>query len=32
MANKMPFMQFYPIDWSIDTRILSLSARGAWLE
>lgn len=32
MANKMPYMQFYPIDWSIDTRILSLSARGAWLE
>lgn len=32
MANKMPFMQFYPVDWSIDTRILSLSARGAWLE
>ena len=32
MATKMPFLQFYPADWAADTRILSLSARGAWLE
>ena len=32
MSTKLPFIQFYPVDWSADTRILSLSARGAWLE
>lgn len=32
MANNMPYIQFYPADWSADTRILSLAARGAWLE
>ena len=32
MANNMPYLQFYPADWSADTRILSLAARGAWLE
>ena len=25
-------MEFYPADWNADTRILSLAARGAWLE
>ena len=32
MSTKLPFIQFYPVDWSADTRILSLAARGAWLE
>ncbi len=31
MANNKP-LEFYPADWSADTRILSLAARGAWLE
>lgn len=29
---KLPFMQFYPGDWLIDTRRLSLEAKGAWIE
>ena len=32
MAAKYPFMQFYPSDWIADTRMLTLAARGAWLE
>ena len=32
MAVKYPFMQFYPSDWIADTRMLTLAARGAWLE
>ena len=31
MANNKP-LEFYPADWNADTRILSLAARGAWLE
>jgi len=30
--GKLPFMQFYPADWLRDTRILSLEARGAWID
>lgn len=29
---KLPFMQFYPADWLLDTRRLSLEAKGAWIE
>lgn len=29
---KLPFMQFYPSDWISDTRVLSLAARGAWMD
>jgi hypothetical protein len=29
---KLPFLQFYPSDYLVDTRILSLSARGAWVD
>ncbi len=32
MSVKLPYIQFYPADWTADTRIMSLSARGAWLE
>ena len=32
MSNKMPYLQFYPADWTADTRILSLAARAAWFE
>ena len=28
---KLPFMQFYPADWSQDTQVLSLAAKGAWI-
>lgn len=31
MANKLPWMPFYPADWTRDTLSLSLSARGAWI-
>ena len=31
MSDKMPWMQFYPSDWSRDTTPLSLAARGAWI-
>lgn len=30
--SKLPYMQWYPTDWIADTRILSLSARGAWAD
>ena len=29
---KLPFMKYYPTDWTLDTRILSLEARGAWID
>ena len=29
--TKLPWMQFYPADWTRDTLSLSLSARGAWI-
>jgi hypothetical protein len=29
---KLPFMQFYPADYLRDTRALSLSAKGAWID
>jgi uncharacterized protein YdaU (DUF1376 family) len=29
---KLPAFQFYPGDWVQDTRILSLQARGAWID
>ena len=29
---KMPAFQFYPGDWIQDTRILSLAAKGAWID
>lgn len=29
---KLPYMQFYPADWIRDTRALSISAKGAWIE
>ena len=28
----LPFLQFYPADWLQDTRVLSLSAKGAWID
>jgi hypothetical protein len=28
----LPFLQFYPADWLQDTRVLSLEARGAWID
>lgn len=30
--SKLPFLQFYPSDYMIDTRVLSLAARGAWVD
>jgi hypothetical protein len=29
---KMPAFQFYPGDWIQNTRILSLAAKGAWID
>ena len=29
---KLPFMQFFPSDWTDDTRPLSLAAKGAWID
>ena len=29
---KLPFLQFYPADYLVDTRVLTLSARGAWVD
>jgi hypothetical protein len=29
---KMPAFQFYPGDWIQDTRVLSLAAKGAWID
>jgi hypothetical protein len=29
---KLPFLQFYPADYMVDTRILTLAARGAWVD
>ena len=28
----LPFLQFFPADWLQDTRVLSLSAKGAWID
>lgn len=28
----LPFFQFFPADWLQDTRVLSLEARGAWID
>jgi hypothetical protein len=30
--SKLPFLQFYPSDYLVDTRVLTLSARGAWVD
>ena len=30
--SKLPFLQFYPADYLVDTRVLTLSARGAWID
>ena len=30
--SKLPFLQFYPSDYFVDTRVLSLAARGAWVD
>jgi hypothetical protein len=30
--SKLPFLQFYPADYLVDTRVLTLSARGAWVD
>jgi len=30
--SKLPFLQFYPSDYLVDTRVLSLAARGAWVD
>ena len=30
--SKLPYMQFYVADWLLDTRCLSLAARGAWVD
>ena len=32
MPRKLPFIQLFPADWIQDTRILSLDARGAWID
>ncbi len=32
MAAELPYMPFYPADHLRDTRILSLTARGAWMD
>lgn len=29
---KLPFMQFYPADWLLDTHVLSPSTRGIWID
>jgi uncharacterized protein YdaU (DUF1376 family) len=31
MSGKLPWMKFYPADWSQDTTPLSLAGRGAWI-
>lgn len=31
MSYKLPWMKFYPADWSQDTTPLSLAGRGAWI-
>lgn len=31
MADKLPFMQFYPADWLADCDVLSVGAKGAWI-
>jgi uncharacterized protein YdaU (DUF1376 family) len=28
----LPYMQFFPADWLQDTRVLSLSSKGAWID
>jgi len=30
--SKLPFLLFYPSDYLVDTRVLSLAARGAWVD
>ena len=30
--SKLPFLQFYPADYLVDTRVLTLTARGAWVD
>lgn len=32
MGNKLPYMQFYPSDWLSDTRLLTVSAKAAWID
>ncbi len=29
---KLPYMQFYPADWILDTQVLTLDAKGAWID
>lgn len=29
---KLPYMQFYPADWILDTQVLNLEAKGAWID
>lgn len=29
---KLPYMQFYPSDWLLDTHILSAATRGIWID
>lgn len=30
--SKLPFMKFYPSDWTTDTRFLSVETKGAWID
>jgi uncharacterized protein YdaU (DUF1376 family) len=32
MKSKLPFMQWFPTDWIADTRHLSKSAKGVWVD
>lgn len=32
MANKLPYMQWYPADWIADTTLLSPATRGIWFD
>ena len=29
---ELPYMQFYPTDWLADTRMLTASAKGVWID
>jgi hypothetical protein len=30
--DKLPFMQFYPADWTQDVQVLSFEAKGVWID
>src|SRR5260370_37392448 len=30
--GKLPFMKFYPDHWIADSRLLSIDAKGAWID